>query len=86
MLILKYYKKFFKITIIFQILNVFLITSCTLKNIQNNHNFDFYNKKNQFKKLIIPKGISIPNIKEEYKIPYTDEDLKKENHNIFPPI
>ncbi|QCI22556.1 hypothetical protein [Buchnera aphidicola] len=76
MLILKYYRKFFKKIIIFQILNVFLITSCTFKDL----------KKNQFKKLIIPEGISIPKKKEEYSIPYTDKDLEKENYDIFPPI
>ncbi|QIQ41707.1 MAG: hypothetical protein G4A98_00470 [Buchnera aphidicola (Microlophium carnosum)] len=86
MLILKYYRTFFKKTIIFQILNIFLITSCTLKDFKKNDDFDFYNTKNQFKKLIVPKGISIPDKKEEYSIPYTDKDLEKKNHDIFPPI
>lgn len=82
----KYYRKFLKIIIIFQILNTLLITSCTLKDLKKNQMFNGSNKKYQFKKLIIPRGINIPNKQEEYSIPYKDEDLKKENHNIFPPI
>ncbi|WP_343154335.1 hypothetical protein [Buchnera aphidicola] len=44
------------------------------------------NNQKQLKKLIVPKGISIPNEDQEYKIPYTEEDLKKENNDIFPPV
>ncbi|WAI18186.1 MAG: hypothetical protein OW723_02025 [Buchnera aphidicola (Acyrthosiphon caraganae)] len=84
MLILKNYRKFLKIVIIFQILNIFLITSCTLKDFNKYH--DCNEIKNQFKKLIIPEGINLPNKKEEYNIPYTEKDLEKENRNIFPPI
>ena len=83
--ILKYCRKFFKRIIIFQILNLLLITSCTLKDVKKNDGFDFYNTKNQFKKLVIPEGTNIPDTTEEYSIPYTDKDLEKENYNIFPP-
>ncbi|ADP67071.1 hypothetical protein [Buchnera aphidicola] len=84
MLISKYHRKFFKIIIISQILNIFLITSCTLNNSKENYRFDKIKK--QFRRLIIPKGISSPKKKEEYSIPYQDKDLKKENYDIFPPV
>lgn len=62
-----------------------LITSCTF---QKSNTF-FWNKSddtNELKKLIIPKGISIPSKNQEYSIPYTQEELNKKNHDIFPPI
>ncbi|WP_261979502.1 hypothetical protein [Buchnera aphidicola] len=62
------------------------MTSCNL-DISENHNFLFNkNNQNQFNKLVIPKGINIPTEDQEYKIPYTEEDLKKEKNNIFPPV
>lgn len=73
-----------KIIIVFQILFFSLITSCTLK--KNNTFFWNENHNNKLKKLIIPKGINMPSENQEYKIPYTQKDLNKKNHDIFPPI
>ncbi|QCI20836.1 hypothetical protein D9V68_00475 [Buchnera aphidicola (Hyperomyzus lactucae)] len=84
MQICKNYRKFLKIIIIPQILNIFLITSCTLKDFNKNNDFDF--RKNQLKPLIIPKGINIPTKNKEYNIPYTKKDLEQKNYDIFPPI
>jgi len=82
----KHYKIFFQIIAIFQILNIFLITSCTLKSFKQNNTFDFDNTHSQLKKLIIPKGVNLPDTKDEYTIPYSDKDLEKKNYDIFPPI
>ncbi|QCI24752.1 hypothetical protein D9V76_00495 [Buchnera aphidicola (Rhopalosiphum padi)] len=85
MLTFKKYKFFFKIiTTIFQISIFSLITSCTLK--KNDILFNNETNNSQLKKLIIPKGINIPSENQEYHIPYTQEDLNKKNHDIFPPI
>ncbi|WP_148140852.1 hypothetical protein [Buchnera aphidicola] len=59
-----------------------LITSCSLKN----NDILFKNENNELKKLIIPKGINIPSKNQEYYIPYTQEDLNKKYHDIFPPV
>ncbi|QFQ32833.1 hypothetical protein FQV33_02515 [Buchnera aphidicola (Aphis fabae)] len=79
---------FFKKKII--ILKIFIIlsvTSCNINVLQKNHNlFINENNQNQFKKLIIPKEINIPTEDQEYKIPYTEEDLKKDKIDIFPPV
>lgn len=82
--ILKRYKLISKTIIVFQILFFSLITSCTLKK---NDTF-FLNEEhdNQLKKLIIPKGINMPEENQEYKIPYTQKDLNKKNYDIFPPV
>jgi uncharacterized lipoprotein len=84
MLTFKRYKFFFKIIItIFQISIFSLITSCTLKK----NDILFKNENNsQLKKIIAPKGINIHSENQEYHIPYTQEDLNKKNHDIFPPI
>ncbi|QCI21984.1 hypothetical protein [Buchnera aphidicola] len=79
-------KIFFKIIITSQILNLLLITSCTLKNLEKENNILFNESKKQLKTLIIPKGISIPKKNEEYDIPYTNKDLEQKNYSIFPPI
>ncbi|QCI15787.1 hypothetical protein [Buchnera aphidicola] len=84
MLICKNYKKFFKI-ITLQILNIFLITSCTLKDFKSN-DCDFNCSKNSLQTLIIPNGTSFPDKNKEYSIPYTKKDLKQKNYNIFPPM
>ncbi|ANZ22336.1 hypothetical protein ATN01_00465 [Buchnera aphidicola (Diuraphis noxia)] len=89
MLILKNIKKnkiFFKIIITCQILNLFLMASCSLKNVENNNNILFEKSKKELKKLIIPKGITLPKKNKEYEIPYVDKDLEKKNHDILPPI
>jgi len=86
MLTFKYYNKFFKIITIFQILNIFLITSCTLKSFKEKDAFYFDNTNSQLKKLIIPEGINFPHKKDEYNIPDLDKDLEKKNYDIFPPI
>ncbi|WP_187308566.1 hypothetical protein [Buchnera aphidicola] len=82
-------KKFFfqyKI-IILHIFIILIITSCNLNIFQKNHNFFFdENDKNNFKKIITPNGIKLPDEDLEYKIPYTEEDLKKEKIDIFPPV
>lgn len=81
--------KFFylKKIIILKIFIIFLVTSCNLNIMQKNQNILLNeNNQKQLKKLIVPKGISIPNEDQEYKIPYTEEDLKKENNDIFPPV
>ncbi|AWI49846.1 hypothetical protein DEO29_02530 [Buchnera aphidicola (Schizaphis graminum)] len=83
MLIFKRYKFFFKVMItIFKIGIFSLITSCSLKN----NDILFKNENNELKKLIIPKGINIPSKNQEYYIPYTQEDLNKKYHDIFPPV
>lgn len=80
--------KFFfqKKIIILKIFIIFSVTSCHLNifSKNSNHLLDGYNQK-QFKKLIIPKGINIPTENHKYTIPYTAEELNKENSDIFPP-
>lgn len=89
MLTLKNIKKnkfFFKIIIVSQILNLFLMTSCALKDLERNNDIFFKESKKELKTLIIPQGISIPKKNQAYNIPYTDKDLEKENYDIFPPV
>ena len=81
-------KKFFfrKKVIILKIFIILSITSCDLNILKQNNNLLLdKNSPNQFKKLIIPKEINIPKENKEYKIPYTEEELNKENSDIFPP-
>ncbi|UPT14476.1 hypothetical protein [Buchnera aphidicola] len=81
-------KLFFKKKIIIlKIFIVFSLTSCDLKILQNYPKcFNTENNQNTLNKLIIPKGINFPNTNEEYKIPYTEKDLKKNKIDIFPPV
>ncbi len=82
----KKYKNFLKVIIIIaQMLNLFLLTSCTLKNLKNNNDFVFHETNSQLRKLIIPRGITIPSNKQAYNTPYTQKDLEKEDYDIFPP-
>lgn len=68
----------------FHIINLFLITSCTLRGFKKD-GFNFHHK-NQLKMLTIPKGVTLPNQNEEYKIPYNNKDLEKKKYSIFPPL
>lgn len=86
MQICKNYRKFLKVIIIPHILNVFLITSCTLKDFKKNNNYYYDYRKNQLKPLIIPKGMNILTKNKKYSIPYTKKDLEQKNHDIFPPV
>ncbi|QCI20250.1 outer membrane protein assembly factor BamC [Buchnera aphidicola (Brachycaudus cardui)] len=79
-------KKYLKLTIIFQIINLFLITSCALKDFKNDNILFDTKKQHQLKNLTIPKGITSPNQDKEYNIPYEKEDLNKKSYNIFPPL
>jgi uncharacterized lipoprotein len=79
-------KTTFMFKIIFQILNICLITSCTLVDIEKDNDLLFHEAQKQLKKLIIPKDVFIPNMNQEYTIPSDDKDLQKNNHDIFPPI
>ncbi|QCI25326.1 hypothetical protein D9V77_00475 [Buchnera aphidicola (Sitobion avenae)] len=83
--ILKHYKKFLKIIITFQMLNTLFITSCTLKDFKRSQSVNSDNIRHQFRKLIIPEGINIPDENKDYSIPYTDKDLEKKDFDIFPP-
>lgn len=88
MLIFNKNKIFFqKKVIILKIFILVSLSSCDL-DILKNHPKYFINASNQntLQKLIIPKGINFPTEDKEYKIPYTEEDLKKEKIDIFPPV
>ncbi|CAL4326158.1 hypothetical protein [Buchnera aphidicola] len=85
MQIFKNYKKYLQFIIItFQIINLFLITSCTLKDFKKDN--ILFDKKHPLKILTVPKGITIPDEDQAYKIPYNDKDLEKKKYNIFPPL
>lgn len=73
-------KNFFfqKKVIILKIFIILFISSCNLNKFQNN--------QYQLKKIIIPKEINIFTEDPQYKIPYTEEDLKKNKNDILPPV
>ncbi|QCI16359.1 hypothetical protein D9V60_00480 [Buchnera aphidicola (Aphis craccivora)] len=78
---------FQKKVIILKFFIILSVTSCHLNILQKNHNILFNkNNQNQLKKLIIPEEINVPTEDQEYKIPYTEEDLQKEKIDIFPPV
>lgn len=62
------------------------MTSCALKNLKEEKSILFEKYKKKSHKLIIPKGTNFPEKNEKYNFPYTTEDLKKKNHDIFPPV
>lgn len=66
-------------TIASQIISLFLMTSCTLKNFKKDDMFLFDKSKYYLKKLTVSKKVDTNIQKKEHSIPHTDQNFKKKS-------